>query len=67
MAKTMVDIDRDLVSQASAALGGVSMKDAVHEGLRRVVREAATERLAQYFGNLDQDQTEALKAAKDSW
>lgn len=43
MAKTLVDVDDDLLTEASTALGTSTKKDTVNEALRRAV-EASRER-----------------------
>jgi Arc/MetJ family transcription regulator len=70
MSKTIIDLDRDLVEDAKRALGGenVSIKDAVHEGLRRIVADAAHARVLDTFANLDDEQRDALlRARNEAW
>lgn len=66
MAKTLVDLDRDLLTRAQTVLGAATIKDAVHEALRRVVAEQAVDELADYFGSLDVEQERALATVRDS-
>jgi Arc/MetJ family transcription regulator len=55
MAKTLIDLDEDLLQEAMVALGTSTKKDTVHAALSRVVEEsrarrgAALERLSQLF------------------
>lgn len=64
MSKTLVDIDEDLLARAQTALGGkVTKKDAVTEGLRRIVAEDALERLGKRIGDMD----DADRALMLSW
>jgi Arc/MetJ family transcription regulator len=41
MAKTVIDLDEDLLSQTQDILGTATKKDTVNEAMRRVVRDAA--------------------------
>jgi Arc/MetJ family transcription regulator len=55
MAKTLIDLDEDLLQEAMVALGTSTKKDTVNAALSRVVEEsrgrrtAALERLSQLF------------------
>ena len=51
MAKTLIDVDENLLDEASTALGTASKKDTVNEALRKVVNDSR-ERRAQALGNL---------------
>jgi Arc/MetJ family transcription regulator len=44
MAKTLLDIDEDLLAEATIALGTSTKKDTVTESLRRTVEESRTRR-----------------------
>lgn len=44
MAKTLLDIDDDLLAEATSALGTSTKKDTVNEALRHVVDEARVRR-----------------------
>ena len=68
MAKTIIDIDDDLLMEAMMALGTPTKKDTVNAALSRVVdesraaRRGALERLSRLFddGVFDVDQLEEL-------
>lgn len=60
MAKTLVDIDRDLVEQARKILGQPSMVATIREALRLVVAEDAHRWLVDHFADLDDEQRAAL-------
>jgi Arc/MetJ family transcription regulator len=67
MSKTLIDLDRELTERARAALGpGTTIKDAVHEGLRRIVREHAHATLMEQLASLDDDQLRILDTARDT-
>jgi Arc/MetJ family transcription regulator len=51
MAKTLIDIDDDLLAEASSALGTSTKKDTVNEALRLAV-ESTRERRRQALENL---------------
>ncbi|MFS8478043.1 MAG: type II toxin-antitoxin system VapB family antitoxin [Micromonosporaceae bacterium] len=44
MAKTLIDIDEDLLAEASAALGTVTKKDTVTQALRKAVEDSRQRR-----------------------
>ena len=44
MAKTLIDIDEDLLREAMVTLGTSTKKDTVHRALSRVVEEARARR-----------------------
>jgi len=44
MAKTLLDIDEDLLAEATVALGTATKKDTVTEALRRTVEESRERR-----------------------
>ncbi len=43
MAKTLIDLDEDLLARAREILGTSTKKDTVHAALREVVRRAAVD------------------------
>jgi Arc/MetJ family transcription regulator len=53
MAKTLVDVDDELLEEATTALGTVTKKDTINEALRKVVDESRARR-AQALENLQQ-------------
>lgn len=44
MAKTLIDVDEDLLTEAMTALGTATKKDTVNEALRKVVGESRSRR-----------------------
>jgi Arc/MetJ family transcription regulator len=53
MAKTLIDVDEDLLAEATTALGPATKRDTVNEALRKVVGESRARR-AQALRNLQQ-------------
>jgi Arc/MetJ family transcription regulator len=53
MAKTLIDVDEELLDEATTALGTATKKDTVNEALRKVVGESRARR-AQALQNLQQ-------------
>ncbi len=51
MAKTLIDVDDELLDEATTALGTSTKKDTVNEALRKVVQESRARR-AQALENL---------------
>jgi len=51
VAKTLIDVDEDLLAEATTALGTATKKDTVNEALRKVVGESRARR-AQALRNL---------------
>ena len=51
MPKTLIDVDEDLLTEATTALGTTTKKDTVNEALRKVVDESRARR-AQALENL---------------
>ncbi len=51
MTKTLIDVDEELLAEATTALGTVSKKDTVNEALRKVVNDSRARR-AQALQNL---------------
>jgi Arc/MetJ family transcription regulator len=51
MAKTLIDVDDELLEEATTALGTVTKKDTINEALRKVVDESRARR-AQALENL---------------
>ncbi len=45
MAKTLLDLDEDLLAEATTALGTVTKKDTVNEALRKVVEDSRARRV----------------------
>jgi Arc/MetJ family transcription regulator len=56
MAKTLLDLDEELLAEATVALGTTTKKDTVTAALTRIVEEARARRLRAY---------DALQAAAD--
>ncbi|QOC92645.1 type II toxin-antitoxin system VapB family antitoxin [Micromonospora craniellae] len=52
MAKTLLDLDEDLLAEATAALGTTTKKETVTEALRQAV-EASRERRQQALADLE--------------
>jgi Arc/MetJ family transcription regulator len=44
MAKTLLDLDEDLLAEATTALGTATKKDTVNEALRKVVEDSRARR-----------------------
>jgi hypothetical protein len=64
-----MNLDRELVERAREALAGDTGKsptitEAVHEGLRRIVRDAARARVARHMAALDDEQRAAIADAR---
>jgi Arc/MetJ family transcription regulator len=53
MTKTLIDVDEDLLAEATTALGTATKKDTINEALRKVVGESRARR-AQALRNLQQ-------------
>ena len=53
MAKTLVDVDDELLAEATAALGTTTKKDTINEALRQAVK-ATRERRRQALEDLQQ-------------
>jgi Arc/MetJ family transcription regulator len=53
MAKTLIDVDEELLAEATTALGTATKKDTVNEALRKVVGESRARR-AKALQNLQQ-------------
>lgn len=64
MAKTLIDVDRDLVEQARKILGQPSMVATIREALARVVRENDRSEFFSEMANLDDDERAAMRAAR---
>lgn len=63
--KTLIDLDRELTEQAQRILGGATIKDAVHEALRRVVAEQALDELAAWVGDRTPAERDLLARVRD--
>jgi Arc/MetJ family transcription regulator len=59
MAKTLIDVDEDLLAEATTALGLTTKKDTVNEALRKVV-EITRERRLQALESLRRMTEEGL-------
>jgi len=46
VAKTLIDVDEELLAEAATAFGTTTKRDTVHEALRRSVEEARERRRA---------------------
>jgi Arc/MetJ family transcription regulator len=53
MTKMLIDVDEDLLAEATTALGTATKKDTINEALRKVVGESRARR-AQALRNLQQ-------------
>jgi Arc/MetJ family transcription regulator len=65
MARTLLDIDRDLLEQAKAILGEQTFTATVNEALRRVVAVRAQQQLIDWVTEMDDEQHEVLATARD--
>ena len=59
---TTIDIDMDLVREASAALGTTRMTETVHAALEQVVRRRRLLELLEFRPALDLDDLRAMRA-----
>lgn len=62
---TNIELDRDLLTRARAALGDATIKDTVEEGLRRIVAQNALHQLADSIRDMDAEQHELLAKVRD--
>jgi Arc/MetJ family transcription regulator len=60
MAKTLVDIDRDLLDDAMKATGAKTIKETVTSALREAVATAAANEWIEYLKALDPQEREAM-------
>jgi hypothetical protein len=68
MQKTALSLDRDLAERARKALGdNPTITETIHEGLRRIVRDAARTRLAAHIAAFDDEQRAAIADARNNW
>lgn len=63
--KTLIDLDRDLVSEAQKALGGSpTIKEAVHEGLRRIVAANAASEFSEFLSSRTAEERQMIDDAR---
>jgi hypothetical protein len=67
MAKTLVDLDRDLVAQAMTLLGESTIAGTIRAALQRVIADAAWHKLIDHMSNLDDEQVAAIEEARNRW
>jgi Arc/MetJ family transcription regulator len=63
---TNIELDRDLLTRARAALGDATIKDTVEEGLRRIVSSNSLRLLAAGIRDMDDNQRELLAEVRDT-
>jgi Arc/MetJ family transcription regulator len=64
MARTVLDVDRDLLKEAKRILAQPSLTATINEALRRVVAEEAHRQLLEHFAEMDDEQRQDLAAAR---
>lgn len=64
---TNIELDRDLLERARAALNGATIKETVEQGLRRIVAERSLYELSELVAemSLDPQQRELLENLRD--
>lgn len=67
MARTLLDIDRDLLEAAKVALGQPTFTATVTEALKRAVAGQAWQRFLSDLPELDDEQIDAIKEARNRW
>lgn len=67
MAKTLIDVDVDLLTKAMAALGTSTKKDTVNQALARVVRIAAFENMVTFAKDGGLDDLNDPEVMKGAW
>jgi Arc/MetJ family transcription regulator len=67
MTRTVLDVDRDLLTQAQRILGKPSLTATINESLRRVVADDARRRFIDRMAHLDDDQRAVLGTARGRW
>ncbi|WP_328995655.1 type II toxin-antitoxin system VapB family antitoxin [Kribbella sp. NBC_01245] len=67
MTKTLIDIDDNLLAQATSALGTRTKKDTVNEALARVVRIAAFESAVEFAREGGFDDALNPEVMKGAW
>jgi hypothetical protein len=67
MARTVLDVDRDLLNEAKDILRQPTLTATINEALRLVVARAARERLMDDLANMDDDSRAAMAGARDQW
>jgi Arc/MetJ family transcription regulator len=67
MSKRLVDIDDDLLEEASAVLGATTMKEAVNRSLESVVLAARRRRHAERLENMDGLDLDNSKVMGGAW
>lgn len=66
MSRTIVDVDRNLLSQAANILSTPSMTATVNAALRQVVADQAHQDVLSSLAALDEEQLEILGGARDT-
>lgn len=67
MAKTLLDLDRELLAAAKEILGQPTLTATVTEALRQVVADRAWTGFVDSLAAMDDDQVEALREARNQW
>ena len=67
MSKRLVDIDDDLLKQASSVLGATTMKDTINQALAAVVQAARRRRHADRLGAMDGLDLDKPKVMNKAW
>lgn len=66
MGKTLVDLDRDLSDRTALVLGTKTIKDTVHEAMRRVLADHAHQEAVTAFALMDDEQRDLLLQAREN-
>jgi Arc/MetJ family transcription regulator len=67
MAKTVIDIDEDLLALAAEVLGTKTKRETVEYALRKVAAPLAQDRLAESIANSGYTPAELDKMLEDAW
>ena len=68
MSRTVLDIDRELLTAAKGVLAAASFTSAVNEALRRVVQEDRHQAAINLFASLSSDRTDVMRQARnEAW
>lgn len=65
MAKTMIDLDEDLVSEAAEILGTETKKATVEEALRAITARRARQRLTEALAESGQSPEELMRVMRE--
>ncbi len=67
MAKTLVDVDDNLLEAAQRVLGTATKAETIRQALRQVAAASAYDGLLNDLASLDAEQRAALEGARDQW